>query len=103
HVLAKRLLLPKSRSGRSGELFWRWKSRPRGRPRVPADLQRPIAEIATRITRGERRVDCCPTAGEARHSCVALALRRYLPTSRPPRAGAPSQRWNVVRPESRER
>src|SRR5262245_29574462 len=21
-------------------LFWRWKSRPRGRPRVPADLQR---------------------------------------------------------------
>jgi putative transposase len=28
------------------QLFWRWKSRPRGRPRLPADLQRLIADIA---------------------------------------------------------
>ena len=27
-------------------LFWRWKSRPRGRPRLPTDLQRLIAEMA---------------------------------------------------------
>ena len=27
-------------------LFWRWKSRPHGRPRVPADLRRLIAEMA---------------------------------------------------------
>ena len=25
------------------QLFWRWKSRPRGRPRLPVDLQRLIA------------------------------------------------------------
>jgi putative transposase len=29
------------------QLFWRWKSRPRGRPRLPADLQRLIADMAT--------------------------------------------------------
>jgi putative transposase len=28
-------------------LFWKWKSRPRGRPRVPADLQNLIVEMAT--------------------------------------------------------
>src|SRR6266851_7609480 len=28
------------------QLFWRWKSRPRGRPRLPADLQRLIAAMA---------------------------------------------------------
>ena len=27
-------------------LFWRWKSRPRGRPRIPADVQQLIADIA---------------------------------------------------------
>ena len=27
-------------------LFWRWKSRPQGRPRVPADLRQLIAEMA---------------------------------------------------------
>src|SRR5713226_7935903 len=28
------------------QLFWRWKSLTRGRPRLPADLQRLIAEMA---------------------------------------------------------
>src|SRR5439155_26575293 len=28
------------------QLFWRWKSRPPGRPRLPADLQRLIADMA---------------------------------------------------------
>ena len=27
-------------------LFWRWKSKPRGRPRVPAELRKLIAEMA---------------------------------------------------------
>ncbi len=27
-------------------LFWKWKSRPRGRPCIPADLQKLIAEMA---------------------------------------------------------
>jgi hypothetical protein len=28
-------------------LFWKWKSRPRGRPRVPAELRKLIDEMAT--------------------------------------------------------
>src|SRR2546426_6030440 len=39
------------------QLFWRWKSRPRGRPRLPADLQRLIAEMAAaNRTWGEERI-----------------------------------------------
>ena len=30
-------------------LFWKWKSRPRGRPRIPAALQKLIREMATRL------------------------------------------------------
>jgi putative transposase len=33
-------------------LCWRWKSRPPGRPRVPANLQRLIAEMAVANARG---------------------------------------------------
>jgi putative transposase len=29
-------------------LFWRWQSRPRGRPRVPAELRKIIVEMAMR-------------------------------------------------------
>jgi hypothetical protein len=29
------------------QLFWRWKSTPRGRPRLPADLRHLIAEMAS--------------------------------------------------------
>jgi hypothetical protein len=38
-------------------LFWRWKSRPRGRPRIPAEVQQLIAEMATaNRTWGEERI-----------------------------------------------
>ena len=38
-------------------LFWRWKSTPRGRPRLPTDLQRLIAEMAAaNRTWGEERI-----------------------------------------------
>jgi hypothetical protein len=38
-------------------LFWKWKSRPRGRPRIPADLQNLIAEMAVNNpTWGEERI-----------------------------------------------
>src|SRR5215469_6636900 len=33
-------------------LLWRWKSRPRGRPRIPVDLQRLIAAMARTIQPG---------------------------------------------------
>src|SRR5262249_51179906 len=43
---------------RSGfRVFWKWKSRPRGRPRVPADVQKLIVEMATNNpTWGEERI-----------------------------------------------
>jgi putative transposase len=77
------------------QLFWRWKSRPRGRPRVPADLQRLIGEIAAaNHTWGEERI-----AAELLLKlgiCVSpRTVRRYLPTGRTPRAGKPSQRWST--------
>jgi putative transposase len=76
-------------------LFWRWKSRPRGRPRVPADLQQLIAEMAiANHTWGEERI--------AAELLVKLGIRvsprtvrRYLSTSRPSRPGTPSQRWST--------
>ena len=38
-------------------LFWRWKSRPCGRPRLPTDLRRLIGEMATaNRTWGEERI-----------------------------------------------
>jgi hypothetical protein len=38
-------------------LFWKWKSRPRGRPRIPADLQKLIGEMAAdNPTWGEERI-----------------------------------------------
>src|SRR6516225_582801 len=74
-------------------LFWRWKSEPRGRPRIPAELQKLIVEMA----------DDNPTWGEERIAAELLlklgirisprTVRRYLPPDSGPRCGASSQRW----------
>jgi hypothetical protein len=75
-------------------LFWRWKSKPRGRPRVPAELRKLIAEMA----------DDNPTWGEERIAAELLfklgirisprTVRRYWPPDPGgPRRGASSQRW----------
>ena len=40
------------------QLFWRLKSRPRGRPRLPADLRQLIAEMAARESHVGRGADC---------------------------------------------
>ena len=38
-------------------LFWRWKSRPKGRPTLPEELKKLIAEMAVaNITWGEERI-----------------------------------------------
>jgi putative transposase len=74
-------------------LFWRAKSKPRGRPRIPADLQRLIADIsAGNRTWGEERI-----AAELR---VKLGLtvsprtvRRYIPRNHRPPAGRSTQSW----------
>jgi putative transposase len=76
-------------------LFWRWKSKPRGRPRVPIDLQRLIADMATaNRTWGEERI--------ASELLLKLGIRvsprtvrRYMPRSIAPRRGARSQTWST--------
>jgi hypothetical protein len=74
------------------QLFWRWK--PRGRPRVPSELQKLIAEMA----------DGSPTWGEERIAAELLlklairisprTVRRYMPPNRGPHRGVASQRSN---------
>ena len=76
-------------------LFWRWKSKPLGRPRVPMAVQRLIAEMATaNRTWGEERI--------AAELLVKLGIRlsprtvrRYMPPSATPRSGRGSQAWST--------
>ena len=73
-------------------LFWRWKSRPPGRPCVPAELRKLIVEMATNN----------PTWGEERIADELLlnigvqvsprTVRRYMPKP-PQRPAEPKQRW----------
>ena len=73
-------------------LFWKWKSRPRGRPRVPAQLRKLIVQIARQN----------PTWGEERIADELLlkigiqisprTVRRYMPAA-PKRPADPKQRW----------
>jgi transposase InsO family protein len=77
------------------QLFWRWKSRPRGRPRLPADLQRLIAAMAAaNRTWGEERI--------ASELLLKLGIRvsprtvrRYMSRGAAPRGGAQSQTWST--------
>jgi putative transposase len=74
-------------------LLWRWKSRPRGRPRLPTNLQ----ELIFKMAQGN------PTWGEERIAAELLlklgirvsprTVRRYMPFDRGPRKRVPSQRW----------
>jgi len=75
-------------------LFWKWKSRPRGRPRVPVELRKLIAEMAVSN----------PTWGEERIADELLlkigiqisprTVRRYMP-KKPPRSPDPKHRWKT--------
>jgi transposase InsO family protein len=74
-------------------LFWRWKSKPRGRPRVPAELRKLIAEMAAdNATWGEERIaaELLLKLGIRISPCT---VRRDLPPDQGPRRGASSQRW----------
>src|SRR5262249_34026179 len=76
-------------------LFWRWKSRPRGRPRLPADMRQVIAEMAAaNRTWGEERI--------ASELLVRLGIwfspqtvRRYMPTGRGPQDRTRAQSWST--------
>ncbi len=74
-------------------LFWRWKSRPRGRPRVPEEIRDLIRRMALENrTWGEERI--------ADELLLKLGIqlsprtvRRYMPLDRGPGKRVPSQRW----------
>jgi len=74
-------------------LFWRWKSKPPGRPLLPKDLRELIREMAAdNISWGEERI-----ANELK---LKLGIRvsprtvgKYLRNSRPSRTPGPQQRW----------
>jgi transposase InsO family protein len=74
-------------------LFWRWKSRPTGRPRVPKELWQLIRALAAaNVTWGEERI-----ANELK---LKLGIRvsprtigKYVRTGRPVRTPDPKQRW----------
>ena len=74
-------------------LFWRWKSTPTGRPRLPKDLRQLIREMAAgNATWGEERI-----ANELK---LKLGIRvsprtvgKYLRSGRPVRTPDPKQRW----------
>src|SRR5262245_31201772 len=81
--------------GKGFQLLWRWKSRPRGRPRLPADLRCLIAEMAlANRTWGEKRIASELLVKLGIH-VSSRTVRRYMPTIRAPRDGARSKRWST--------
>src|SRR5260370_7883658 len=74
-------------------LFWRWKSKARGRPRVPADLQKLIVEMANENpTWGEDRV-AAELLLQLRTRISPRTARRYIPLAQYPPRVPSSQRW----------
>src|SRR5262252_5192279 len=77
---------------RGFRLFWKWKSQPSGRPRVPTDVRKLIVEMAlSNPTWGEERI--------ANELLLKIGIqisprtvRRYMPKG-PKRPKIPSQRW----------
>src|SRR5262249_24377349 len=73
-------------------LFWKWKSRPRGRPQVPANVQKLIKEMAlNNAAWGEERIaDELLLKIGIRVS--PRTVRRYMPET-PKRPPDRTQRW----------
>src|SRR5215469_3138754 len=84
-------------------LFWRWKSRPAGRPPLPQDLRRLIREMAAEnVSWGEERI-----ADELKLKLgIQVSPRtvgKYLQEAGPRRAPDPQQRWlTFIRNHARE-
>jgi putative transposase len=75
-------------------LLWRWKSQPRGRPPLPADVRCLIAAMArANVTWGEERI-----ASELQLKLgikvSPRTVRRYMPKTERP-GNESSQRWNT--------
>jgi transposase InsO family protein len=74
-------------------LFCRWKSKPRGRPRVPAEIQKLIVEMAhDNPTWGEERI-AAELMLKLGIRISPRTLRRYMPPDKAPQHGPSSQRW----------
>ena len=84
-------------------LFWRWKSRHRGRPRIPPEIQQLIADMArANRTWGEERI-AAELLLKLGMSLSPRTVRRYM--RRPPHTspGARTQTWSTfVRNHARE-
>jgi putative transposase len=73
--------------------LWRWKSKPRGRPRVPANLQELIFKMAQEnSTWGEERI-AAELLLKLGIRVSPRTVRRYMPLDTGPGKRVPSQRW----------
>jgi hypothetical protein len=84
-------------------LFWRWKSRAPGRPRLPLDVQRLIAAMArANAMWGEERIAAELAPRTARHRGPRANSRkgvrpvRFAPRRRPPSAGTAGLRGSAA-------
>ena len=76
-------------------LFWRWKSRQRGRPRIPPDVQHLIAEMArANRTWGEERI-AAELLLKLGMSLSPRTVRRYMRRPLATNPGARSQAWST--------
>jgi len=76
-------------------LFWRWKSRASGRPRIPASLQHLIVEMTTaNRTWGEERIAAELLVKLGIH-VSPRTVRRYMPPRTTPRSRPGSQAWST--------
>jgi len=78
---------------RGFRLLWRWKSRPRGRPRLPEEIQGLIRRMARENpTWGEERI-AAELLLKLGIQVSARTVRRYMPLDSGPGKRVPSQRW----------
>jgi len=74
-------------------LLWRWKSRPRGRPRLAEEAQKLIRRMARENpTWGEERI-AAELLLKLGIQLAARTVRRYMPPETGPGKRVPSQRW----------
>jgi putative transposase len=74
-------------------LLWRWKSRPRGRPRFPEDIQKLIRRMARENPRwGEERI-ATELLLKLHIRVSPRTVRCYMPLDSGPGKRVPSQRW----------
>src|SRR5262245_40257807 len=76
-------------------VFWRWKSKTPGRPRIPADLRQLIAQMAAaNLTWGEERI-AAELLVKIGIRLSPRTVRRYMPSRTTPRTSRGSQAWST--------